>query len=135
VGGLLSCFVDYILQDFNTLFLTRFKTYKIATPPQTKSPVKTTFGDWCLYSFVLRPWIIHSTNYDAMHSLLLSLPEFSATNLCIKNSPKCFKICAQKLTVLACRRPRIKLVVFARTTNSHYMALWIYLLTEAVECL
>jgi hypothetical protein len=24
------------LQEFNTLFLTRFRTYKIATPPQTK---------------------------------------------------------------------------------------------------
>jgi hypothetical protein len=26
----------HILQEFNTLFLTRFRTYKIATPPQTK---------------------------------------------------------------------------------------------------
>jgi hypothetical protein len=41
--------VDYILQEFNTLFLTRFSTYKIATPSQTKTPVKTTFRDWCLY--------------------------------------------------------------------------------------
>jgi hypothetical protein len=32
----LSCVVDHILQEFNTLFLTRFRTYKIATPPQTK---------------------------------------------------------------------------------------------------
>ncbi len=46
---LLSCVVDHILQEFNTLFLmTRFRTYKIATPPQTKTPVKTTFRDWCL---------------------------------------------------------------------------------------
>jgi hypothetical protein len=44
------CVVDHILQEFNTLFLTRFITYKIATPPQTKTPVKTTFRDWCLYS-------------------------------------------------------------------------------------
>jgi hypothetical protein len=45
-GGLLSCFVDHILQEFNTLFLTRFRTYKIATPPQglNKTPVKTTLG-------------------------------------------------------------------------------------------
>ncbi len=27
---------------------TRFTTF--ATPPQTKTPVKTTFRDWCLYS-------------------------------------------------------------------------------------
>jgi hypothetical protein len=46
--GVLSCVVDHIL--FNTLFMTRFRTYKIATPPQTKTPVKATFRDWCLYS-------------------------------------------------------------------------------------
>jgi hypothetical protein len=39
-GGLLSCVVDYILQEFNTLLLTRFRTYKIATPPQTKMTSK-----------------------------------------------------------------------------------------------
>ncbi len=43
-GGVLSCVVDHILQEFYTLFLTRFRTYKIASPPQTK----TTFRDWCL---------------------------------------------------------------------------------------
>ncbi len=31
-GGVLSCVVDHILQEFNTLFLTRFRTFKIATP-------------------------------------------------------------------------------------------------------
>jgi hypothetical protein len=44
-GGVLSCVVDHILQEFNTLFLTRFRTYKIATPTQTKTPVKTTFRE------------------------------------------------------------------------------------------
>ncbi len=34
--GVLSCVVDQILQEFNTLFLTRFRTYKIAVIPQTK---------------------------------------------------------------------------------------------------
>ncbi len=33
--GVLNCAVDHILQDFYTLFLTRFRTYKIASPPQT----------------------------------------------------------------------------------------------------
>ncbi len=33
---MLSCVVDHILQEFNTLFLTRFRTYKIATLLQTK---------------------------------------------------------------------------------------------------
>ncbi len=48
--GVWSCVVDHILYDFNTLFLTRFTTYKIAAPLQTKTPVKTTFRDWCLNS-------------------------------------------------------------------------------------
>jgi hypothetical protein len=29
----LSCVGDHILQEFNTLFLTRFRTYKFALPP------------------------------------------------------------------------------------------------------
>ena len=34
--GVLSWVVDHILQEFNTLFLTSFRTYKIPTSPQTK---------------------------------------------------------------------------------------------------
>ncbi len=34
-GGMLNCGVHHILQEFYTLFLARFRTYKIATPPQT----------------------------------------------------------------------------------------------------
>jgi hypothetical protein len=45
----LSCVVD--LQELNTLFLTRFRTCKIATPPpKKKTLVKTTLRDWCLHS-------------------------------------------------------------------------------------
>jgi hypothetical protein len=36
----MSCVVDHILQDFNALFLTRFRTYKIATRPQAKMTSK-----------------------------------------------------------------------------------------------
>jgi len=36
-GGLLSCVGDHILQEINPLFLNRFRTYKIAAPPQTKA--------------------------------------------------------------------------------------------------
>jgi hypothetical protein len=32
--GALSCVVDHILEDFNTLFLTRFRTYKVAKKHQ-----------------------------------------------------------------------------------------------------
>ncbi len=35
-GGGLKFTVDHILQEFYTLFLTRFGTHKIASPPQTK---------------------------------------------------------------------------------------------------
>jgi hypothetical protein len=31
--GVLNFVGDHILQEFNTLFLTIFRTYKIATPP------------------------------------------------------------------------------------------------------
>ncbi len=37
---MLKCTVDHILQEFYTLFLTRFRTYKIASPPQTKMTSK-----------------------------------------------------------------------------------------------
>jgi hypothetical protein len=33
VGGVLSPVGDHILQEFKTLYLTRFRTYKIAKPP------------------------------------------------------------------------------------------------------
>jgi hypothetical protein len=36
-GGVLSCFGDRLLQEFNTLYLTRFRTYTIALPPPNKS--------------------------------------------------------------------------------------------------
>jgi hypothetical protein len=35
--GMLNCVGDHILQEFNTLYLTRYRTYKIALPPQKKS--------------------------------------------------------------------------------------------------
>jgi hypothetical protein len=40
--GVLSCVADHILQEFNSLFLTRFRTYKIATraPLQSKMTSK-----------------------------------------------------------------------------------------------
>ncbi len=47
-GSELCCRLLCILQEFCTLFLTRFRTYQIASPPQTNWPVKTTLRDWCL---------------------------------------------------------------------------------------
>jgi hypothetical protein len=40
VWGVFNCVVDHILQEIYTLFLTRFRTYKIASPPQTKMTSK-----------------------------------------------------------------------------------------------
>ncbi len=36
-GGMLSYVGDHILQEFNTLFLTRFRNYKIASSTKTKT--------------------------------------------------------------------------------------------------
>ncbi len=55
-GGLLKCAVDHILQEFYTLFLTRFRTYKIASPPQTKKTSKDVIKGFVPLNF-LRPWI------------------------------------------------------------------------------
>jgi hypothetical protein len=42
-AGVLSSVGDYNLHEFNTLYLTRFRTYNIARPPQTKD--KTLGGE------------------------------------------------------------------------------------------
>jgi hypothetical protein len=55
VVGVLKCTVDHILQEFYTLFLTRFKTYKIASPPQTKMTSKDDIKGLVSLKF-LRPW-------------------------------------------------------------------------------
>jgi hypothetical protein len=55
VGGVELCCRPY---SANTLFLTSFRTYKITTPPHTKTPIKTTFRDWCLYSFFVHAFKI-----------------------------------------------------------------------------
>ncbi len=60
-GRVLSCVVGHILQE-DSLFLTRFRTYKSATPPQTKTPVTTTFRDWCLYSSFVHAYKKHGSN-------------------------------------------------------------------------
>ncbi len=53
--GVLKCTVDHILQEFYTLFLTRFRTYKIASPPQTKMTSKDDIKGLVSLK-LLRPW-------------------------------------------------------------------------------
>ncbi len=55
--GVLKCTVDHILQEFYTLFLTRFKTYKNASPPQTKMTSKDDIKGLVSLKF-LRPWLV-----------------------------------------------------------------------------
>jgi hypothetical protein len=50
----LSCVADHILQEFNTLFLNRFRTYKVPTPAQIKIPVKTTFSVFIVPTSMMR---------------------------------------------------------------------------------
>ncbi len=54
-GGVWKGTVDHILQEFYTLFLTRFRTYKIASPPQTKMTSKDDIKGLVSLKF-LRPW-------------------------------------------------------------------------------
>ncbi len=54
-GGGLNCTVDHILQEFYSLFLTRFRTYKIVSPPQTKMTSKDDNKGLVSLKF-LRPW-------------------------------------------------------------------------------
>ncbi len=54
VGGL-NCTVDHILQELNTLFLTRFRTYRIVSPPQTKMTSKDDIKGLVSLKF-LCPW-------------------------------------------------------------------------------
>jgi hypothetical protein len=56
-GGVLKCTVDHILQEFYTLFLTRFRTQKIAAPPLTQMTSKDDIKGLVSLKF-LRPWTL-----------------------------------------------------------------------------
>ena len=58
-----KCTVDHILQEFYTLFLTRFRTYKIALPPQTKMTSKDDIKGFVSLKF-LRPCPYSSHRWD-----------------------------------------------------------------------
>ncbi len=53
--SIVSISMDHILQEFYTLFLTRFRTYKIASPPLTKMTSKHDIEGLVSLKF-LRPW-------------------------------------------------------------------------------
>jgi hypothetical protein len=58
----LKCTVDHILQEIYTLFLTRFRTHNIASPPQTKMTSKDDIKGLVPLKF-LRPWGRNSWNF------------------------------------------------------------------------
>jgi hypothetical protein len=70
VGRMLNCTVDHILQEFYTLFLTRFRTYKIVSPPQTKMTSKDDMKGLVSLKF-LRPWISYSFTAEIVHAVPL----------------------------------------------------------------
>ncbi len=61
--------VDHILQEFYTLFLTRFRTYKIASPPQTKMTRKDDIKGLVSLKF-LHPWIYCTHNDGPKQTIL-----------------------------------------------------------------
>jgi hypothetical protein len=65
--GMLKCTVDHILQEFYTLFLTRFRTYKIASPPQTKMTSKDD-----IKGLVSLKFLVHDTILTVAVSTFLS---------------------------------------------------------------
>ncbi len=64
-GGVLNCAVDHILQEFYALLLTRFRTYKIASPPQTKMTSKDDIKGLVSLKF-FRPWVLGSAGNRAV---------------------------------------------------------------------
>ncbi len=73
-GGKLNCAVYQILQEFYTLFLTRFRTYKIATPPQTKMTSKDDIKGFVSVKF-LRLWPPGSGSFLFLVKVLNGLKE------------------------------------------------------------
>jgi hypothetical protein len=69
VGGVLKCTVDHILQEFYTLLLTRFRTHKIASPPQTKLTSKDNIKGLVSLKF-LRPCFVPTTQKAGQAAVL-----------------------------------------------------------------
>ncbi len=70
--GVLKCTVDPI-QEFYTQFLTRFRTYKTASPPQTKMTSKDNIEGLGSLKFIRPCCAINRLNYDPCQYGSLSL--------------------------------------------------------------
>ncbi len=81
-GWGVNCAVDHILQKFFTLFLTRFRTYQIASLPQTKMTSKDDSKGLVSLKF-LRPCLSDS---DVGLVVLLYLPTFKYFILVLLNA-------------------------------------------------
>ncbi len=58
--GVLNCAVDRILPEFYTVFPTRFRTYKIASPPQIKMTSKDDIKGLVFLSSFVHGWYLLS---------------------------------------------------------------------------
>ncbi len=76
---MLNCAVDHILQDFYTPFLTRFRTYKIASPPQTIMTSKDDIKGFVSLKFLF------SQSYALVS--LLAVPEALTLSYSSEGSP------------------------------------------------
>jgi hypothetical protein len=67
-GAEIYCGPYSALQESFTLFLTRFRTYKIASPPLTKMTSKEDNKGLVSLKF-LRPWYVASADYGKQRRL------------------------------------------------------------------
>jgi hypothetical protein len=81
----LKCTVDHILQEFYTLFLTRSRTYKIASPPQSKMTSKDDIKGLVSLKF-LRPCFKPSPEHKCMGPAFLETGMWEKRSVCIHTS-------------------------------------------------
>jgi hypothetical protein len=72
VTGGWNCAIDHILQEFYTLFLTWFRTYTIAKPPQTKMTPENNIKGLVSLNF-LRPWLVpfYHLRHKSFHPIFI----------------------------------------------------------------
>ena len=86
---LLSLVGDHILREFNTVYLTRFRTYKIVRPPQTKTWERR--GLRQINTCRKVPLQVNFLDDDILHCLLFMLHAYRLSmdaNRCVPFKPR-----------------------------------------------
>jgi hypothetical protein len=78
-GGCWNVLWTIFCKEFYILFLTRFRTYKIASPPQTKMTSKDDITGLVSIKF-LRPWGLHNSAVS-VHACSLSVRKLKVPNI------------------------------------------------------